>query len=162
MASFGFDAAVVRSISQARRGPIGNIGYVMPALREIVSFRSPLLDLAIDGKSVVQGKSGFLIVANSSWYAGGINPVPEADSRSGRLALRFFLDQSVFDWFGWGCSFLLQRKVATRGIPVHYGSVVEVRAVGAKYPIQADGDFIGFTPTRITLAEKTLQVLVRN
>lgn len=158
MVSVGFDSLTVHRISKRRSGPIGHIGYLIPGLRALLEYSTPRVSLSVDGKQVIDREPGYLIIANSPQYAGKINPVPEAKTDQPILHARFYPNQSVLSCLGWVWKILCHRQVRTEGSRVFTGTTFLLDADSA-YPVQADGDHIGFTPIRVSVSPKRLRVL---
>lgn len=158
MASIGFDADVVAHVARNRKGPAGNRGYVLPVLSALVSHRPPRLRLAVDGKTVLDGSPGTLIVANTSAYALGVSLVPEADSLSPQLVARFFPYSTSL-----GFPLVAARALASRGghwpwTSVFRGNIFRVEATAERF-VQADGDPVGTTPAVIRKTDARIAIL---
>ncbi|HYF14627.1 MAG TPA: diacylglycerol kinase family protein [Phycisphaerales bacterium] len=83
MVGAGPDAGVIRRLCGARRGPISHLSYLGPILRETMSPHIPRITVDVDGKRVVDARTGQLVVANCREYAVGLNPAHRACMRDG-------------------------------------------------------------------------------
>lgn len=90
MASIGPDAGVIRRLDAARRGPISHLSYIRPILAEVLAPTIPSLTIEVDGRILVQGRSGMAVVANSRQYAMRIDPACDASMTDGLLDVVFF------------------------------------------------------------------------
>jgi len=95
MASVGPDASIIHRLSGARSGPIRHASYVRPFLRELVSPRVPVVSVSIDGRVIVDGRSGMVVVANMRQYALRLDPAPSADPADGLLDVVFIPGRSL-------------------------------------------------------------------
>jgi diacylglycerol kinase (ATP) len=89
MVGAGPDAGVIRRLCEVRRGPISHISYVEPILRETMSPHIPRLTVEVDGKRVIDARTGQLVVANCREYAVGLNPAHRACISDGLLDVAF-------------------------------------------------------------------------
>ena len=97
MASVGFDAAVVHSVSPWLKRHLGKFAYVIAALRAAFRPRSPNIEVN-DGHSVHQCR--LAVVANGSRYGGPFILCPDAHVTEPGLYLVMF--QSVNPiWLAW-------------------------------------------------------------
>jgi diacylglycerol kinase (ATP) len=95
MASLGPDASIVHRLSARRSGPISHLSYLRPALKELVSPRIPTLSIRVDGKELVRGRVGLVLIANMRQYAVGLNPAKRADPSDGQLDVVFLPGRSL-------------------------------------------------------------------
>lgn len=100
MASAGFDAAVVRRLSQARVGAISHWSYAMPILRAMGSWRAPEVEWVIDGERESLGR-GLVVVGNMREYGARLNPAAEAKPDDGLLDAVFLPSERAVDLLPW-------------------------------------------------------------
>ena len=165
MASLGFDAEVVHDLAARRRGAISHLSYVGPMLRQFFKWKPPRLSVFIDGRDLltefitdgggqgngqtneqgsphasrVEGRRGFVIVANSRCYALGLNPAPSASMIDGQLDVIFVpvkRSWSVLWFFLLG---ILGRVHRSSRVSVGKGRCIQVRATSSQH-VQLDGD----------------------
>ena len=102
MASLGSDANVVHRLAHNRTGRINHLSYFPHILAEIASPALPRYTITADGKTVVENRRGWAVVANARQYALRVDPAPHADPADGRLDLIFcpaFTTLSMIGWF---------------------------------------------------------------
>lgn len=90
MCSVGPDANVVHRLSAHRNGPISHASYVRHVIAEFLSPSIAPLRVTLDGKQVIDGERGILVVANCKHYAMRINPARDASMTDGELDVAFF------------------------------------------------------------------------
>src|SRR5678815_1398252 len=90
MCSLGPDASVMRRLDEARRGPISHLSYIRPILAELRDPCLPRVTIEVDGKRVVDGQTGMVVIANSRQYAIRIDPAYKASMTDGLLDMVFF------------------------------------------------------------------------
>lgn len=139
MASMGFDSLTVKRIGK-RKGPINDSTYVWCGLKALVSLHHPTVSVSVDEQTVIDHKSGYIIVANSSAYARNLQLVPSASPSKKELVVGFLpgarrqheLIKSLR---------MLQHKPA--GLPMQYftGQNIALTLHEPSYPLQVDGDY---------------------
>lgn len=138
MASVGADAGVIRRLTAGRTGAIRHRHYLKPVLAELLSPTLPRLTIDVDGKSLVVGRLGLVVVANSRQYALRIDPARHADMADGLLEVVFLPASSSLG--------LLARLVGSRlgwagpGVVRVKGQKVRIRAEGLGLCAQIDGE----------------------
>lgn len=145
MCSVGPDANVVHRLARTRRGRISHLSYLAPALAEVLRPRFPLLRLAVDGRTVVDGRRGLLVVANSRQYALRIDPAARAGITDGLLDAVFFPASTSLRVLAWALSSRLRRHLANPNLIYTTGAHVRAENLdptagdtGALY--QIDGE----------------------
>ena len=160
MASMGLDSAIVADIAKDRTAPLGDIGYVLPAVRSLLGYEAPQITLKVDGAQVLSEQSGYLIVANSKQYAKGLGLVPEAHCSSAELCARFIPGEGIATYLAWLPALLTGAKLNLEGSELYRGKRFEINVKGnSPFPIQADGDLAGSTPAVIELSQDVVRVL---
>jgi len=159
MVSVGFDSRVVYRVCNERSGPVGDLGYVLPTLKELFVHRAPELSLRVDGRQVLEKRRGFLIIGNTSEYALGTRFVPEASAQVCALHARFIPYSSSLGFIATALKALLG-DIRLQGTTALYsGSQFEVTLTDSQYPIQADGEFIGDGSFVVESTDSSLFVL---
>jgi len=139
MASVGFDASIVVDLAKHRGASITHASYVMPFVRQLLRWNPPELSIQVDGKLVVEATHGWAMVANSSAYALGANPVGDAVMTDGKLDLLFLPFKSRWHLLLW--LWRLLRGVHTKHTDsvIAKGNRVVVHSADDA-PWQLDGD----------------------
>ena len=90
MLTAGFDAEVVHALAARRTGSISHLSYVRPIVYRLCTWRAPRVFVTLgNGRELVQGDRGILIVANCRQYALRIDPALRADPADGMLDVLF-------------------------------------------------------------------------
>jgi len=159
MASVGFDAAVVTDLANNRGSSITHFSYILPCVRQLLRWNPPEISIVVDGKKLVSNKQGWSVVANSRWYARGLNPARNANIADGKLDVVFLPLKRRWELFKW-------LRLMKRGTHLHHPDVVyltgceiEVRTSNPA-PWQLDGDGVGdATEMKLVCVPKSLNVL---
>lgn len=130
MCGIGIDASIIRRLTALRTKAIGHLAYVEPVLREAVSPCFPRLCVEADGRNLVDGQRGMLIIANSRQYALRIDPAAEASMTDGLLDIVFFPCRTIAGAMRW---MLLSRTRMA-------GSAKVLRAQAKDISIRSDDD----------------------
>jgi len=101
MASVGFDAEVVADLAANRGRSITHMSYLMPCVRKFLRFSPPRMTITVDGKQVLENQKGWVVVANSSAYARGLNPARNATMTGGLLDVVFLPIHSRCSLIAW-------------------------------------------------------------
>lgn len=163
MCSVGFDADVLRALAARRRGPISHASYVVPVVRSLLRPVIRTLWIEVDGRVVVDGVKGNVVVSNCRRYALGIDPSREASMTDGELDAFFAPSASSARTLAWMASALAFRGVRSGRVVRARGRTITVRVEGdLGMGFQADGEALQATGARaltFTLAPEKLRVL---
>ncbi len=154
----GFDAEVVRRLTQMRDGHISHLSYFWPIWHTLWTHAFPHIRIVADGEEVFN-EQGTAFVANSSRYGGGLGVCPVAQPDDGLLNLVAFPAcnrKQLLMWWG--------RMIAKR-------SLRHKRCVHLKFKkahiewnpnttCQIDGDVGPVGPLDISLHAEPIRLLV--
>ncbi len=155
MASFGFDADVVRRAHERRRSSFSQWNYIQPILASLRNYQYPQLHLKIPGQETRNAK--LCVIVNIPSYALRLPFAKQASASDGQLDLRLF---------GRGSTFQMLRyfyKVAM-GTHERLPDVQSVQATQVRIesdepvPVQVDGDPAGWTPAEVSVLPSALEV----
>jgi YegS/Rv2252/BmrU family lipid kinase len=155
MASIGFDAHVVSGVSRSLKQRIGKIVYAFEALRQLVRYPCPHLDVQIDGQAVT---AATLVVSRGRLYGGRFLMAPQADLAKPELFVSVFRRKGRLAMAGY--SVALPLGLLNRWKLISHRSAQRLTVSGrAGDPVQADGDVTGCLPAEVGLADFPVRVL---
>ena len=157
-AGVGFDAAVAQISDRLPKYLGGTIPYLVGLLRTLVGYRNKSVALEIDGR---QGAKRILsvVVANGSYFGGGMRVAPQADIRDGLLDVLTIGDMGKIE-------LLWAFPTIYKGTHLNHPKVSLERAtrvtVGSldKLLVHADGEFLGQGPVSFWLMPQALAIAV--
>ena len=162
VAGAGFDAAVVREVSQIRgrraRGTIGMATYVLPIVKAAFGYAMPAIEVSIDGAKLADTATSVL-VCNGRRYGGPFTVAPEAKPDDGLLDAVVIKGRSRLAYFKYPLAALLGFLLKLGSIEYHRCKKVELRSAETVY-VQNDGDIAGTLPLTAEIREKAIKVLV--
>jgi diacylglycerol kinase (ATP) len=159
VADFGLgpETSALIALGSTRLGPAA---YFLGALQAIAAFTPTPIRVEVDGATVYDGPSGMAVVANGSYFGGGMQVAPHAQPDDGEFEIL------VLDCVG-------RRTLVTdilpriyRGTHIHHMAVHQARGrtvtidATTPFPLELDGEIVGATPARFTLLPGALRVLV--
>lgn len=142
MCSVGPDASVIRRLARTRRRATGHRAYVGPVLGEALRPMLPRITLEVDGRRLLEGERGWVIVANCAEYALRLNPARDAVMSDGLLDVVFMPSTTTVGALRWLVRFGRRRDLHACGATVGRGSSVrlvseQVHSLGC---YQVDGE----------------------
>jgi len=163
MVSAGLDSQVVQLISASRSGTINHFSYIAPTVKSLFGHKPFRFSLTVDGKEVLSGVEGFLVISNNKQYACRLKLAPEALSSKRELVVRFFPYARIYSFILWLLKVRFANKLMIQQAPVFFGNSVTFQATGTEnYPVQADGEYLGESPVRVSILDSTINVLHHN
>ena len=146
LASAGIDAAIVHEVHRRRRGKLGMHKYLKPILALTSTWRTPRLEITVDGKHTVRG--AFVVVSKIRTY-GGLFQLTQ-QTQPGLFAVVVFPRDSLPALARYAIAGRWRTAAQAPGVQVFTGRRVRIDAE-RPVPIQVDGDSFGTTPAEIEL-----------
>jgi diacylglycerol kinase (ATP) len=150
MVGVGIDGAIVHALDRVRRGPIGYLSYLRPAVEALAGYSFHEVEVEVDGKRVWRRGPGIVFVGNVPEYGTGFPILPLARSDDGLLDVCVLPAKSATDLIEHAVATLAQEHHLSEGAVYIKGKQVVIKS---KEPVavQADGDPAGWTPIEIDL-----------
>jgi diacylglycerol kinase family enzyme len=170
MCSVGPDSSVIHRLAAERVGAISRSTYAPHVVRETLRPTIPTLDVEADGRLIVDGRRGIVIVANSRQYALRMDPARMASMTDGLLDVVFLPCTNSLKILTWGVRAFL-RSIRDGSNAVHTrAESVQIHSGDTPAPVQVDGEAPGsgervgdhpaaWTPLRIDIVKHALPVL---
>jgi diacylglycerol kinase (ATP) len=159
LASAGFDARVVTSLSPTAKRHVGKLAVGLSAMRHM-NYGFPRIRVEADGREL---EGSLVAVCNIPYYGGPWRLTPRARTDDGRLDLLVFRGKGLAATAGLARDLLLgQRHLAREDVETL--QVREVRLLPGEAPIEIDGDLYQpegppAEPISIRLSDTRLHVL---
>ena len=159
MAGVGLDAHIVARVPQDWKRRLGAASYLLAGARESLLYRSRPVGLVIDGGERLSLRLGWLLAGNTRSYGGVVRITGRARADDGLLDVLAFPGYDLLRAAGYGLAILAGRHHDAPGVT--YRQAAEVEVAGPSHlPVQADGEFLGYTPVRLRAVPGALRVLV--
>lgn len=162
----GFDAVIAHQVNHSRmkallnKLSLGSLVYVYFLLKELFSYKTATIELSIDGEKHIFERTWFITVSNQPYYGGGMKIAPAAEPDDGILDITVVHQLSrlklllVFISVFWG------KHIHFKAVKTFKGKMVSIQTAASLY-VHGDGEHIGYTPLKIAIELKGLQVLTR-
>ena len=155
----GFDAQVAEEVERHRtlRRSVGNLADLVAAFVVGASLRGTRTTVVLDGKAMRQ-RIVFALVCNAQLYGRAFRVAPSAKLDDGILDVFLFKGGSMLDAMRHAGSVLTNLHAKDPKIEYHAAREIELRSE-RPLPLHLDGDTVGNTPVRISVAHKAISVL---
>jgi YegS/Rv2252/BmrU family lipid kinase len=159
MAGIGLDAHVVARVPQGWKRRLGAAAYVLTGARESLFYHSQPVELKIDGRERLSLRLGWLLAGNTRCYGGVLRITGRARADDGLLDVLAFPGYDLLRAAGYGLAIVTGWHHGAPGVTYRQAAEVEVGGPSS-LPVQADGEFVGYTPLTLRVAPGALRVLV--
>ena len=159
MAGIGLDAHVVGRVPRSWKRRLGAAAYVLTGARESLFYHSRPVELKIDGRERLNLRLGWLLAGNTRCYGGVLRITGRARADDGLLDILAFSRYDLLRAAAYGLAIVAGRHHGAPGVTYRRAAEVEVSGPSS-LPVQADGEFLGYTPLRLHVAPGALRVLV--
>ena len=150
---------MVARVSQGWKRRLGAAAYVLTAAREALFYHSQPVELELDGRERLSLRLGWMLAGNTRCYGGVTHIASRALADDGLLELFIFPGYNLLRATGYGLATLAGRHYGAPGVTYRQAAEIEV-AGPSSLPVQADGEFVGYTPLRLRVVPGALQVLM--
>jgi diacylglycerol kinase (ATP) len=153
MAGIGFDGEAVHNINTSVKKRSGKTAYIFSGLKNLLHYSPNQLFYNIDGKEYTGFSS---ITGKASKYGGNFKITPDADLSDPFLYTCIFQGNKRRDLLRYVFKIMTGRLFDEKDIVYLKSASIEV--LGTAH-IQIDGDYLGVTPAKITVAKDALKII---
>ncbi len=158
-AGMGVDAEIVRRTTQQYKKLGGLPAYLMGMLTSLVKYHNHKVAITIDGKTQ-EARILTVILNNGKYGGGGMFTAPEADLADGFLDVMIAGDLSKPE-FLWSLPRLYKGTHLTHPkVAAKKAKEIEVKSLGERLYLQADGELLGEVPARFRILPAALNIVV--
>jgi YegS/Rv2252/BmrU family lipid kinase len=165
MVGIGIDAYSLRMLDgQGLKQRLGRFAYLLAALRAVVRYRFPQIEVTLDDGRRIHG--GFVLVANTSHYGNVFSFTPRARPNDGFLDVFVYRERNALatvllairTLFTLRGAAKLQSELLTRH-RTYRCTGLKIEANEPAY-CQVDGDYHGQLPVEISLVKAALNIIL--
>ena len=161
MAGLGFDATMMRETDDAGKTRFGWLAYVGGGLRALRRTPRRRYAISVDGRPQVRITALAVMIGNVGQLQGGMDVLPDADPRDGRLDVIVLAPRTWRDTLGLVARIArghLRTSPRTTMIQGHTATVSVDKPVAAEF----DGDYAGeISELTVTVLPKALRLCTR-
>ena len=154
----GFDAEVVKRLTEMRRGNITHFTYVSPIWRTFWNHRFPTLRIEADGERVFEGR-GMAYVGVTGRYARGLRILTDARPDDGLLDLCVMPCATRRRLVSLACSVVLQRHRRRADVIYRQVRAIDISSPDEDTPVEIDGDCGGTLPVECRIEPRSAVLL---
>jgi len=159
IASVGIGANVVQCVNKSKKYLGANLTFLLAIVRTFLSYQPRALSVE-SNDFCWQGEALTLAIANGRYFGSGLCIAPHAKVNDGLFGITLLGQVSVKDFvmkFG-----QLKKGVMIKHPEVIYqqASFIEVTSSSPDCAVEADGEFLGFSPIRIEILPGELSFLM--
>ncbi len=158
MAGIGFDAAITANVRPDEKRRFGALAYVVRGIEEVMRIRGTRARILLDGRPI-KARVLMIVVGNSQLYGGLIKITHRASIDDGLLDVCVIKGDNGINAIGHLIAILRRRFSLNPDISYYRVHTIEV-ITRPPLPVQVDGDPIGTTPMRFSVAPAALRALL--
>ena len=148
VASLGLSAHVVARVNRGRRVLGVRLAFFAGALGAILRHRPDPVALRLDGELVHEGPLVLATAANGRFFGSGMQVAPEARNDDGLFDVVSIAALGRAELVRKLPSIYRGAHLRDPAVRVRRGRVLEAEALGARVPIELDGEPLGWLPAR--------------
>ncbi len=158
VSDIGIGGEVVQRMERDRRWLGSFLTYQKNIVKSFLSFKSKKMTVKLDNGPEFSQSFFMLAASNAAWFGSGLCIDPEAQFNDGLLNIVMVEEISLLDYLR-QLPFL-RRGERLKHPTVSYRQSRTVALLSEGWPIDCDGEFIGFTPLTIDLMEGGVNILI--
>jgi YegS/Rv2252/BmrU family lipid kinase len=154
MAGVGLDGSICATVRSSEKTVLGKGAYLLAAVRHLASWERERLEIYTEEMRI---DCHSVIVCNSRHYGGNVVLAPDADIFTPEFQVVCLKDDRRRSYL----------RLALNTLAGRYPETTEVRrfitgklVVTGRKAVQADGDFVTWSPVRISIVEQFFQLIV--
>ena len=157
MAGIGFDAGVVRMVPRLPKKLLGSTSYALWGAWVVARYRPRSVILRVDGEEI-ETRLYWMLLENTRSYGGIIRIAEGALVDDGLLDAYVFEAGGIRSLASTAAHIVRHRLEGARGVTVR--RVRELQVVSAGLDVQVDGEYVGVTPARFSVAPAAVDILL--
>jgi diacylglycerol kinase (ATP) len=158
-AGMGFDAEIVRRTSQQFKTLGALPSYLMGTFATLVSYTNKKISLKVDGVEE-ERKVCTVIMNNGKYGGGGMFTAPNANLDDGLLDVLIVGDLSKPDLLRSLPRIYKGTHLTHPKVNMKKAKQIEVKSLGGKMHLQADGELLGEVPAQFRILPAALNIIV--
>lgn len=158
VADAGLGGLVTERVNSSRKPLGGTIAFLWAILASFWAYKNIPMAITVDGTTVHTGPVATAIVANGSYFGGGVKIAPSATPCDGMLDIVVVGDINKFDLISQVPNIYRGTHIRHPKVSVYRGTQVSVVATDP-LPLDLDGEYPGFGPFRVRLDPGALEVI---
>jgi YegS/Rv2252/BmrU family lipid kinase len=156
MAGVGFDAHVVANVDLTLKRRTGKIAYVVETLVQGLRYGFPRCRVTIDGQT---HDACSVVVCNGRHYGGPFVAAPKASLAEPAFEVCLLQKGGYRHVLRYAAALVMGRLSSLPDVQILTGRTLRIEGE-AGLPVQGDGDIIATLPVDISVAERTLELVV--
>jgi YegS/Rv2252/BmrU family lipid kinase len=158
-AGMGFDAEIVRRTTQQFKALGALPSYLLGTLATIISYGNKRISLTVDGEEE-ERRVCTVIMNNGKYGGGGMFTAPGADLDDGLLDVLIVGDLSKPDLLRSLPRIYKGTHLTHPKVDMKKAKQIEVKSLGGRMHLQADGELLGEAPARFRILPAALNIIV--
>lgn len=152
----GIGGCAAQIIDKNRRLMPGIIRYELAAFFAFFKYKATSIDLCMDGQDF-HSTAISICFANAPYFANGLCIAPHAQVDDGKIAITILGKLSFMDYLKYYSVLKKGDKIDHPEVIYKKANMCAVSTVGM--PIDMDGEFVGYTPMRLKIIPKAMNLL---
>lgn len=157
IADLGIGAEVVERVNSSPKILSPDLIFMGAIIRTFLSYNNQPIEIKTP-EWTWKGMANSVVIANAKYFGSGLCIAPNADPTDGVFEIVISGDISIYDYLK-----NVRRIKAGKLIDhpeVHYKTASDLEISSPQQcGLEADGEFLGFTPVKISIADRKLRVI---
>lgn len=155
----GFGASVCDAVNNSSKRLGGFFSFFLGCLKTLANHKNATVSVGLDGKWHTMPSAFMGVVANGSYFGGGMHIAPGSVPTQEGFAVHLFDGLSVLEILKIAPSIYAGTHIRHPKVSTHRSHEVELRSP-QRVPVEADGEFLGYLPLGVKVLPKAIRVKV--
>lgn len=163
IAGCGFDAAIMKNIKKGDKKLFGILAYFFEGFKQALIPKRAVFKMVIDSKKIKRRGLIVMFINSGNIFGNLITLVPNASMTDGFLDVCMFSPKHTGEFIPVLWKILTKENYEnklTKKTALHFKAQNIELQCRPKLPVQADGDFIGYPPIKVTTCPDALEIIV--
>lgn len=158
IADAGIGGEIIHRVNRSNK-KMGGIIYTSQIIKGLLTFKRKIVSIKTEEGEIYTGKLLSFVIANGCYFANGLKIAPDAKVNNGTFAITLFGNISIIDYFKNIKKIKRGDKLSHKEVRYFNAKHVTINSIEKQYHIETDGEYIGHSPSTITILPATIQML---
>jgi YegS/Rv2252/BmrU family lipid kinase len=159
VADVGMGAVVVQKQSAYSKRLSAFFNYQRAIIGTFFTYKKNHIKVTADSFTY-EGNVMDFVINNGKYFGNGIGIAPDALPDDGLLSVTLLGDISILDYLRQLPKARKCKKIIHPEIHYHSARELSIESLSGKAPFEIDGEFVGYTPVKVSIEPAALRVLV--
>lgn len=155
--AMGIDGQIVIDTEKIKKLIPGPVSYLLSTLKSLMTYRARKIEIKMD-ETIIQRRTLIVAVGNGNYFGGGMKITPKAEIDDGLMDVCIVNHVPKLKLMAMFPSIFKGEHLNIKEVEYYKCSEVSVKSLEKSLLLNVDGNIVGTTPVKITLAKEKIRI----